>query len=379
MRAALRLARRGAGATSPNPAVGAVVVKAGRMIGRGWHRKAGCPHAEAAALASAAGPVKGATLYVTLEPCCTHGRTPPCTDAIIRSGIGRVVVGALDPNPAVSGRGVGLLRAAGVEVISGVLGDECRSMNEAYNRHITTGLPFVVVKLAASLDGRIAIAGGESRWISGPRSRRYVHRLRSVSDAVMVGSSTVEKDDPLLTVRSVRGKNPMRVVLDTSFKTPLSARMFRRHRRDASTPRAMVFTANGADPSKAARALASGIGVIRVPRARVGVSLKRVLKELGKRGVMSVLVEGGGVLAASFIREGLADKLVQTISPLVIGADGSPSIGPLGVGSLKAAPRLVEMRLRRLGPDIMVEGYLRPAAGRRIAARTRRGPCSQAS
>lgn len=352
MRRALGLAAKGAGRTSPNPAVGSVIVKNGRVIAEGYHKKAGGPHAEAAALSTIKNGAKGSTLYVTLEPCCHFGRTPPCTDAIISSGIKRVVIGAVDPNPRVSGRGIALLRKAGVQVTSGVLESECGKLNEAYNRYITAGVPFITLKLAQTLDGRTAAAGGESKWITGEPARTLVHRMRSRSDAVMVGVSTVLADDPELNVRHVRGKDPLKVVLDSRLKTPLGARVFR-------GKRLLIFTTRAATPARIKKAAAAGAEVVVVGAAKGGVDLKRVFRELAKREVISVLVEAGSTLAASLLRRGLADKLSVFVSPMVIGSEGLPAVGPLGVKRLKDALRIEELAVKRAGLDILVEGYLR--------------------
>ncbi|MBI5469282.1 MAG: bifunctional diaminohydroxyphosphoribosylaminopyrimidine deaminase/5-amino-6-(5-phosphoribosylamino)uracil reductase RibD [Deltaproteobacteria bacterium] len=352
MRLALKLAARGAGKTSPNPAVGSVIVKNGRVIAEGYHKKAGGPHAEAAALATLKNGAKDATLYVTLEPCCHFGRTPPCTDAIINSGIKKVVIGTVDPNPKVSGKGISLLKAAGVLVASGVLERECRKLNEAYNRYMTGKVPFVTLKLAQTLDARTAAAGGESKWITGEASRALVHRMRSRADAVMVGSSTVLKDDPMLNVRHVGGKNPLKVVLDSTLKTPLTARVFK-------GGGLLIFTTRAALPSKIRKAVSAGAEVIVVPASKDGIDLKRVLRELKKREVVSVLAEAGGTLAASLLRGGLVDKLSVFISPTVIGSEGFPAVGPLGVKMLKDALRLTDTTVKRAGTDILVEGYVR--------------------
>lgn len=355
MRAALRLAKKGLGRTSPNPAVGSVIVRDNKIIAGGYHKKAGLPHAEIEALKSAKAPVKGATLYVTLEPCCHFGRTPPCTDAILSSGIKRVVIGMTDPNPKVGGKGVRILRSAGIDVISGVLEEECRGINEGYIKYITTRTPFVTLKLASSLDGRIATDSGESRWITGTASRRLVHRMRSVSDAVMAGSGTVLKDDPELTVRLVKGRNPVRVVLDSVFQVPMGARVF----SGIDGSRTIVFTTRSASRDKIKKAEAAGAEVIIVPKSADGVDLKRVLKELGKREITGVLVEGGGRLAASLLKQGLIDKVFLFLAPIFLGKDGVASIGALGIKSLKNAPSLYNMTVKKTGTDILIEGYIK--------------------
>ncbi len=354
MRAALRLALKGAGLTSPNPAVGAVLVKDGRVISMGYHRKAGLPHAEVEALNALREDVSGATLYVTLEPCCHWGRTPPCTDAVVNAGIGKVVVGARDPNPRVAGKGIRALKAAGVEVISGVLEAECREINAAYVKYITMKAPLVTLKLASSLDGRIAAPDGESRWITGSVSRAFVHRLRTLADAVMVGSATVLKDDPLLTVRSVKGKNPRRVVLDSSFRIPLDAKVLKRNDADKGPP--IVFTTAAASGAKVKKAVKAGVHVIKVPAAKEGVDIRKVLNELGKLEVTSLLVEGGGRVAASFLKAKAVDRLILFLSPVFLGGDAVPSIGPLELKALKASPRLKRLSTRSMGDDILIEG-----------------------
>ncbi len=354
MRAALRLALKGAGLTSPNPAVGAVLVKDDRIISKGYHRKAGLPHAEAEALIASREAVSGSTLYVTLEPCCHWGRTPPCTDAVIRAGIRKVVIGIKDPNPKVAGKGIRALRSAGIDVVCGVLESECREINAAYIKYITRKLPFVTLKLASSLDGRIATPKGESKWITGRESRAFVHRLRSLSDAVMVGSGTVLKDDPLLTVRSARGKNPRRVVLDSSFRIPLDAKVLRREDPDKGPP--IIFTTGAASRAKIEKAIKTGVQVIITSAAGQGVDIKRVLKELGKLGITSLFVEGGGRVAASLLKAKAVDGLVLFLSPVFLGADSVPSIGPLELKALKASPKLKKISTRSIGDDIIIEG-----------------------
>jgi diaminohydroxyphosphoribosylaminopyrimidine deaminase/5-amino-6-(5-phosphoribosylamino)uracil reductase len=356
MRRALTLARRGIGRTSPNPAVGAIIVKRGKVIGEGWHRKAGGPHAEIEAISAASATLSGSTLYVTLEPCSHFGRTPPCADAVIKAGIRTVVVGMPDPNPLVGGEGIRRLEAAGVEVVTGVLEGECRAINEAYIKHITTGTPLVTIKLASTLDGRIAVSSGESRWITGPEARKLVHRMRSASDAVMVGGATVVKDDPSLTVRHTRGADPLRVVVDTTFKSPLSSAVFN---AGGTAGHTILFTTRAAPAAKVAKAREGGVDVVLLPKGTGGVSLKRVLKELGRRGVTSLLVEGGGRLAASFIGAGLADRLCLFMAPMLIGADGAASVGPLGLKRLSSAPGLEWERVRKIGADIVLEGRFR--------------------
>ncbi|MBI5238805.1 MAG: bifunctional diaminohydroxyphosphoribosylaminopyrimidine deaminase/5-amino-6-(5-phosphoribosylamino)uracil reductase RibD [Deltaproteobacteria bacterium] len=354
MRVALSLAAKGLGRTSPNPAVGAVIVKHGLIAGKGFHKKAGRAHAEIAALDSIKkGSAKGGTLYVTLEPCCNYGRTPPCTGAIISSGVKRVVVGTMDPNPKVSGKGLKALASAGVEVITGVLEEECRALNERYNKFITKGLPFVTIKLAVTLDGKAATSTGESRWITGIEARRRVHRMRSMADAVMVGAGSVIKDDPLLTVRHVEGRDPLKVVVDTGFRILLSAKVFSSGRGGV-----VVITTKDAEKEKIEKAQERGAMVIMVRKQKGKVDLRDALKALAKMNVVSLLVEGGPSLAASLIRQRLADKLVLFISPKLIGGDGLPAIGLLGVRRIDDCPVIKNLRIKRLGQDIMVNGDL---------------------
>ncbi len=355
MREALRLARRGLGRTSPNPVVGSVVVKKGAIIGRGYHKKAGLPHAEIEALAGLnTTELKGAVLYITLEPCCHKGRTGACTEAIIASGIKKVVVGAADPNPLVSGKGVLALRSAGIEVIEGVLAQKAGELNESFEKFITTGMPFVTLKLGASLDGRIAASTGESEWITGQASRKYVHRLRALADAVMVGAETVIIDDPALTVRHVRGSNPVRVVLDSSLRIPLTAEIF----KDTSSG-LIIFTTRKADKEKVRLARVRGARVFYVPsQAAGGVDLKRVIKKLGECSITNLLVEGGGSVAASLVKAGLVDRVLYFIAPILLGADSVAAIGALSVTSPLKAPRFTGMRVKRIGDDLLVEGSL---------------------
>jgi diaminohydroxyphosphoribosylaminopyrimidine deaminase/5-amino-6-(5-phosphoribosylamino)uracil reductase len=352
MGAALRLAERGAGRTSPNPAVGAVVMRNGRLVGRGYHRRAGGPHAEVFALRQAGPRARGATLYVTLEPCCHFGRTPPCVDAVLDSGVSRVVVGMLDPNPRVRGRGIARLRRAGLRVDVGVREEECRALNEDFAKYVTRGLPFVVLKLAATLDGRIATAKGDSRWVTGAAARRRVHEMRNRLDAVVVGSETVRADDPELTCRLRGGRDPLRVILDARLRSPMSARVFT---HNPERTRLYTLTANGA---KAERLRRRGVVVRRGGGDRRG-SLRRVLRELAEEGVKSVLIEGGGVLAAHALRAGLVDRLALFLAPKVLGGDGRPMVGAMRLRRMADALSIAEVTVERLGEDVLVQG--RPA------------------
>ena len=355
MRSAIKLARKGLGRTSPNPAVGAVVVRGSKVVSGGYHKKAGLAHAEVTALDAAGKGASGADLFVTLEPCPHHGRTPPCVEAIVSAGIKRVFIGAKDPNLRVRGRGIRALKKAGVRTSAGLLEAECTSLNEAYNKHASTGLPFVLLKLAESLDGRIALSTGESKWITSLESRRYVHKLRSLVDCVMVGSGTALVDDPALNVRlsKSRGANPARAIIDSRLRLEPGARVF-----GAGGGPVYVFTTNKAPKNRIKSLEQAGAQVITLPGTRAGVSLNRVLKELGKRDITSLMIEGGSSLAATALKEKLVDKVAIFVAPILIGADGVSSVSELGLRNLKKAIRLKKMHAKKLGPDVLIEGYL---------------------
>ncbi|MFC1967430.1 bifunctional diaminohydroxyphosphoribosylaminopyrimidine deaminase/5-amino-6-(5-phosphoribosylamino)uracil reductase RibD [Chloroflexota bacterium] len=351
MKLALPLARRGMGKTSPNPMVGAVIVKGDRIIGKGYHRRFGGDHAEVDAIKNASESVSGATMYVTLEPCCHHGKTPPCTDAIIKNKIRRVVIGTPDPNPRVNGRGMATLKKNGIEVISGVLEEECRSLNEAFFRHVTTGLPLVTVKFAQTLDGRIAAASGSSQWISSAASRRLVHKLRAVNDAVMVGIGTMLADDPELTVRHLRGRNPIRVILDSRLSIPLEARVLG-NQGNAPT---IIATTNKADKAKLSRLKEAGIEVLEIPGDEHGrVDLNQLLVELGKRGISSVLAEGGAGVITALLRRNLADKIVAIVAPKILGK-GIETVGDLNISDVNRSLKLSFTRTYRRDDDLVIE------------------------
>ncbi len=353
MRRALALAARGLGRTHPNPAVGALVVRRGRVVGAGFHRRAGAPHAEVIALARASGRARGATLYVTLEPCVHHGRTPPCIDSVLAAGVLRVVVGMADPDPRVRGRGIRRLRAGGVRVTTGICGAECRRLLRGYVMRTVRGRPFVVLKLAASLDGRIATATHASRWITGPGARRHAHALRDRLDAVMVGAGTVRVDDPRLTCRLPEGRDPIRIVVDGRLRMSPRARVL----RVRSAAPTWVVTAADAPRVREAVLRAAGAEVIRLP-GHGRVRLAAALSELGRRGVTSVLLEGGATLAAAALRGRLVDSVVLFLAPMIIGGDGLPLVGSLGVRSLSQAPRLGRLRVESVGADLLLESTL---------------------
>jgi diaminohydroxyphosphoribosylaminopyrimidine deaminase/5-amino-6-(5-phosphoribosylamino)uracil reductase len=352
MRRAVALAERALGRTSPNPAVGAVLVRGGRVVGEGWTRPVGGPHAEVVALRRAGTRARGATLYVTLEPCSHHGRTPPCAAAVIAAGVARVVVAVGDPNPRVRGRGFRALARAGVDVTTGVLAAEAGTVSTWFRHCIVRRRPFVLLKLAASLDGRIATSTGQSRWISGPAARRWVHELRNRMDAVMVGSGTVLADDPALTCRIRGGRDPLRVVVDGGLRTPTRSRLV----RQPSAARTIVATTPRA-PAGRKRALErAGADVIVVPGRGARVDLAALLGLLAERGVVSVLVEGGGDLAAALLRARLVDRVAVVTAPMFLGGDGRPMLGALALGGIAGAPRLVRGSVTQLGPDLLHEG-----------------------
>jgi diaminohydroxyphosphoribosylaminopyrimidine deaminase/5-amino-6-(5-phosphoribosylamino)uracil reductase len=355
MRQALRLARRGLGKTSPNPMVGAVIVKEGRVIARGYHRLFGGDHAEVDALKNAAEDVTGAVLYITLEPCFHYGKTPPCVDAVINSKIGKVVIGMPDPDPRVNGRSIEKLKQKGIELVVGVLEDECRSLNEAYVKHRSTGLPYVTIKFAQTLDGRIATAQGRSRWISSPESLKLAHKLRATHDAILAGIGNVLKDDPGLTTRLVKGRNPVRVILDSRLRIPLDARVL----TGQAAARTLVAATPAADKSKLAALRRLGIEVLTVPPDASGrVDLKELLKTLAQRQISSLLVEGGAEVITSFLRLDLVDKVIAIIAPKIMGK-GTETVGELNITDISKALKLSFTRVYRSGEDIVVEGRRR--------------------
>jgi diaminohydroxyphosphoribosylaminopyrimidine deaminase/5-amino-6-(5-phosphoribosylamino)uracil reductase len=346
MRRALALARRGLGRTSPNPIVGSVVIREGRVVGAGWHRRAGESHAEVLALRQAGDRARDATLYTTLEPCAHHGRTPPCVDAIVVAGVRRVVAAIRDPDPRVDGRGIARLRNAGLEVTEGVLAEQARIQNRRFIKHVRMRLPWVLLKMALTLDGRATAPG--RRYLTGEHARRYVHRLRDEHDAVVVGIGTVLADDPLLTVREVRGRDPLRVVVDTGAHTPPASRVIGRDGR------ALIAVAEGADRERIDALRASGAQVIELQRGVGGLDLRALARWLDGRDVTSVLLEGGPTLAGAMIRGGLVDEALFIYAPLLVGAGRSALDGPL------AELRLQRVRAFRLGEDVAVQGVVPP-------------------
>lgn len=350
MKRALRLARKGR--PSPNPHVGAVVVADGEVVGTGHHRRAGLAHAEVAALEQAGERARGATLYVTFEPCNHHGRTGPCTDAILEAGIARVVIGCRDPAPHVPGA-IERLQQAGIEVEVGVLGAQAKELIEDFTKHITTGLPWVTVKAAVTLDGCMATRTGDSKWITGEEARRHAHRLRKGSDAVLIGVGTVLVDDPELTVRHVRGTDPMRVVVDRWLRTPPKAALV----STRSRARTVIFHGADIDPSRREPLTSAGAELVQVPGDGAMISLPAVLRELGRRNVVRLLVEGGPHVHGGLLREGLADAAAIFVAPRIVGDQQALPLALVGPATeLAATWRLDPTRVRRLGRDVLFEG-----------------------
>ena len=355
MRFALELARRGVGKTSPNPMVGAVLVKGGEVIGAGFHEKAGAPHAEAAALLDAGEKARGAVLYVNLEPCAHYGRTPPCTEAIINAGIKKVVISMTDPNPLVCGEGIRRLREAGLEVLSGLLEDEARRLNEAFIKYITTGKPFLMLKAAMTLDGKIAAKSGNSKWISGESSRSFAHELRSISDGVIVGIDTVLQDDPLLDVR-LEGfyRNPARIIADSRGRLPLESRIV----KTAAGIKTILATTEQADKAKLAALESAGVEIIRFPAKNGRVDLQALIQRLGEMEMSLLLSEGGGSLNYSFLAENLADKIHFFIAPKLFGGKDAPT--PLqgeGITDPDEAWLVEDIEIKQFDQDLLITGY----------------------
>lgn len=359
MKKALSLASLGTGMTSPNPMVGAVIVKDGEIVGQGYHRVLGGPHAEVNALEDAGESAAGATLYVTLEPCNHQGLTPPCTKAVIGARISRVVFGMRDPNPGVAGGGSQVLQRAGIEVREGVLERDCRVLNQPFIKYVTTGLPYVTLKAAATMDGFIAASSGDSKWISGESSRRFAHRLRFRADGVVVGIGTVRSDDPLLTVRLrgvKKGKQPVRIVLDSNLEIPYDSELV----RSAASSPVWVFCGREASAAKERTLAEAGVLVLRVSSGKSGVDISAVLEELGRRRLSNILVEGGGRVLGSFLEGGFADEFYFFYAPKILGDPGG--VAMLNCGKrLKIADcvRAFGIAVRRCDGDLLVSGRFR--------------------
>lgn len=359
MQQALSLAKLALGHASPNPAVGAVVVKEGVIVGEGYTQPPGFAHAEVVALQQAGGKAKGATMYVTLEPCSHYGRTPPCTQAIIAAGIAEVHLSMIDPNPLVCGRGKAGLEVAGIRTVLGEYEEEAQGINESYVKFIAGGMPFILAKFAMSLDGKIATKTGDSRWISGEESRRYVHYLRHQVDAIMVGVNTIIADDPQLTARAGKEggqaeKQPLRIIVDSKGRTPPTARVLQ------MPGKTLIAVARGIEPAKAGALTQAGAEVLQVPSREERVDLVELLRVLGKREVTSLLVEGGATLFGSLFEQDLVDKLLVFIAPIIIGGgEAKSSVGGKGVEKVAQAMSLTRVKVEKLGDDVLISGYVR--------------------
>lgn len=350
MRLALRLAEQGCGWVNPNPMVGAVIVKNGSIIGQGYHAKYGAPHAERNALASCTESPSGATLFVTLEPCCHTGKTPPCTDAILQSGIRHVVVGSADPNPLVAGKGIALLRAHGIEVTEAVAKEECDRLNRSFFHFIQTRTPYVVLKYAMTMDGKTATRTGQSRWITGALARRRVHEDRHRYAAILVGIGTAFSDDPLLTCRLQHGRNPLRIVCDTALRLPLTAKLV----TTAHTAQTLIATAV-TNPQRHAPYLQAGCDIVVLGTKDGSVDLNALMQELGKRQIDSVLVEGGSRLSWSALQSGIVHTVQAYVAPKLFGGSASTPVAGLGVAHPNEAFRLRPPSVSVLGEDILLE------------------------
>lgn len=364
MRRAIELARQGIGRTSPNPMVGAVIVNEGRIVGEGWHKKAGTAHAEIHALNNAGPLAKGATVYVTLEPCSHYGRTGPCAIALIEAGVSKVVVAMTDPNPLVSGKGIAILRESGIEVEEGLLSSEAAKLNESFIKWISTGIPFIAVKTAVTLDGKIATVAGESQWITGSSARQKVHSLRDRYDAILVGIGTVLADNPKLTTRLPSGgKNPIRIIVDSRGRAPLNANVV----CDQQAHTIIAVTENA--PSERIQALSnSGVEVIITSTGpNGGVCMGELFKKLGERKITSILVEGGAAINGTLLVEKLIDKVYWFIAPKLVGGSSAPGpIGGRGITALADAALLEDIVTESIGSDLFITAYLRNREGRDV-------------
>jgi diaminohydroxyphosphoribosylaminopyrimidine deaminase/5-amino-6-(5-phosphoribosylamino)uracil reductase len=359
MQQALDLAEKGRGWTSPNPMVGAVVVKQGQVIGRGYHRRAGGPHAEVHAIDDAGSQAQGATLYVTLEPCNHFGRTPPCTHKIVAAGIRRVVVAMTDPNPDVAGGGNQYLHDQGLEVTVGVCQAQAKNLNEAFVTWVTTGRPFVILKCAATLDGRIATRTGDSRWVTGPASRRYVHRLRHAVDGIMVGVETVRQDDPSLTTRldDATGVDPTRIILDTHLSMPLNAKVLHL----ASQAPTWVACGEAAPMDRRSTLEAAGARVIPTKQHRDRIDLPALIEQLGRMGIGSLLIEGGAAVSGAAMAAGIVDKICFFYAPKILGGDdGVPICRGAGPERMQESLAVHDLSVSRFEADVLFQGYLKP-------------------
>lgn len=350
---AIELAKLGAGNVSPNPLVGAVIAKNNKIIGEGYHMKYGENHAEVNALKNATSSVEGADIYVTLEPCSHYGNTPPCAKAIAESGIKRVYIGTRDPNPKVSGKGIEILKSAGIDVIEGVCEKDCRELNQVFFKYISTSMPYVILKYAMTLDGKIATVTGDSKWISNELSREYVHNIRGNTTGIMVGINTVIKDDPLLTCRINGKRNPIRIIVDTRLRIPENSKVLKDNN-------CIIATDINSDENKIKRLSDRGIRVIKCNTENDKIDLSDMLKQLGKLKIDSILLEGGGTLNYSFISNGLVDKVIAFIAPKIVG--GSTALSPVegdGIKYIKDALELGNVKNQSFDNDICIEAYVR--------------------
>ena len=355
MKRAIRLAEKGRGRTSPNPMVGALLVKEGIVVGEGFHAKASEAHAEIHALNQAGEEARGATLYLNLEPCTHYGKTPPCTPAVIEARVRRVVIGMEDPNPLVKGKGLENLKKAGLEVEVGILEKECRRLNEAFCKYILKKEPFVTLKVAATLDGKIATRDGNSKWISGEASRRFVHKLRDQVDGIIVGTGTVLKDDPMLTTRIKGGRNPYRIILDSRLRIPEKAKVI-----EISPSKTIIATTELASKDKIEKLEKQDVRILILDSKQGRVNLKHLVSRLGEMEMMSLLVEGGSQINGSFLDEGLIDKIFLFLSPKIIGDQQALGIfGGRGITNLKEATFISGIKAKRIGEDILLEGYIK--------------------
>jgi diaminohydroxyphosphoribosylaminopyrimidine deaminase/5-amino-6-(5-phosphoribosylamino)uracil reductase len=353
MHRCLELAKKGVGNVSPNPMVGAVVVADGKIIGEGYHRYYGGPHAEVEALKSlTTGKLSNATLYLNLEPCCHWGKTPPCTDLILKLKVPRVVVGMIDPNPKVNCSGIETLRSNGVEVSVGLLEKRCRELNWAYIKRRSYGLPGVILKTATTIDGRIGTSTGDSRWITSKKARAFAHQIRAECDAILVGIGTILADDPMLTVRHVKGRNPVRVVLDKNLRTPLNSKVL----EDQKSAPTIIFTQKSLGEKEIAKYDNDSVKIVQIDLDETGdLSLHEVLKYLSEKGILTVMVEGGRTVFTSFIMQNIIDRLITVVAPKIIGEDGVPVFGKLGIKNMSEVDEWSFNRVKRIGPDVMFE------------------------
>lgn len=356
MKRALELAELGRGKVAPNPMVGAVIVKAGKIIGEGYHKKYGDNHAEVNAFENATEDVSGATLYVTLEPCAHYGKTPPCAKRIVKEGIKKVVIGVLDPNPLVAGKGVNILKDAGIEVVVGVLEEECRKINEVFMKYIKTSRPFVLMKYAMSLDGKISTATGKSKWISCEKSRRDVHKLRNNLSAIMVGINTVIKDNPMLNCRIEGGNDPIRIIVDSNLRIPLDSKIV----NTSNNISTIVATTHKADKDKIKLLEERNVEVIVAKEKDGRVDITSLIDKLGEKKIDSILLEGGSEINFSCLQEGIVDKVRIYIAPKILGGNNAKgAVGGRGVSEIIDSFNIENIDISTIGSDIVVEGYVK--------------------